>query len=162
MTCGERGTGPEGYYNFHYIGLSNIHWRIKGLLNKLGWRETMSSIGGCVGYFMRTVRKPDLNIITADWTGYGSRTDAELKERTRTIIASTDPVALDYIAGKEIIQPVTLKNAKGSDFELFNDPDNPKSPFRKFLIACNNEGIGTLDENKIKIIRYDFNQQTKV
>jgi hypothetical protein len=42
-------------------------------------------------------RKADLNIISAEWTGLSSRTDPPIA-RTQAVLASIDPVALDYLA----------------------------------------------------------------
>ena len=160
MTCGFRGTTPEGYYNFHHIGLSNIHWRLKDLLQKIGWEEHYAAIGGCVGHFMRHVRMADLNIVTAEWAGYGSRTDTQLRAHTKTILASTDPVALDYIAAKQVLLPATKKYSQNKQLERYHDPDNSDSPFYDFLLACHEKGIGNLKEENIDLDEYDFMQDT--
>ncbi|RJQ17676.1 MAG: DUF362 domain-containing protein [Nitrospiraceae bacterium] len=149
MTCGHRGRQPEGFYNLHFIGESNLHWRIKEVLGKFGWKEYLTAIGGAVGYFMKNVRMADLNIITAEWTGYGSRTDTNLREHTRAVLASADPVALDYAAAKDILMPATVKNSKSSSLRLENDPEPDDSPFRKFLSGCHDMGIGNLREDRI-------------
>jgi hypothetical protein len=39
MTCGHRGTGPEGFHNFHFVGYSNRPGVIKAIGKKFGWRE---------------------------------------------------------------------------------------------------------------------------
>jgi len=52
------------YYNFHSFPLNKwSHGPVPGML------------GGEIGTFMNTVRKADLNITTAHWTGLASRTD---------------------------------------------------------------------------------------
>ncbi|MBI4847303.1 MAG: DUF362 domain-containing protein [Nitrospirae bacterium] len=149
MTCGYRGKKPEGYHNFHFIGGSKVHWRLKDILEKFGWKEYLPAIGGCVGYFMKHVRMADLNIITAEWAGYGSRTDLSLREHTRTVLASTDPVALDYVAAKDVLMPATVKNAKKSSLAVENDPDSDDSPFKEFLRNCHDMGIGNLSADNI-------------
>ncbi len=160
MTCGFRGTTPEGLYNFHHIGLSNLHWRLKELLNKVGWEEHYSAIGGCVGHFMKHVRKADLNIVTAEWTGYGSRTDKNMRAHTKTVLASTDPVALDYIAAKKVLLPVTKQYSKDKNLIKYHDPDNPDSPLYDFLSACRNIGIGHVKEENMDLTLYDFMQNS--
>lgn len=160
MTCGYRGTTPEGYYNFHHIGLSNMHWRLKDVFEKFGWEEHYAAIGGCVGHFMKNVRMADLNIVTAEWAGYGSRTDTQLRAHTKTILASTDPVALDYIAAKRVLLPATKKYSQDKKLEKYHDPDNPDSPVYDFLLACHDEGIGNLKDEDIDLNLYDFMQNT--
>ena len=130
LSCGYIGVKPKGYYNFHHIGIPGM--------------------GGAIATFMKTIRKADLNIVTAEWTGYGSRTNTKLAANTKTIIASTDPVALDYYGAKHILYPLG-----GSEAEI-NNPDNKKSPFRKYLELCCEQGIGTLNEKQMKIHKFDF------
>ncbi len=130
LTCGYKGARPRGYHNFHYIGIPGM--------------------GGAVGTFMKTIRRADLNIVTADWTGFGSRTDTSLAARTRTIIAGTDPVALDYYGTKYVLYPL------GGPVANLNNPDDKKGPLRKYLELCCTQGIGTLDEQKMEILKYKF------
>ncbi|HAH19539.1 MAG TPA: hypothetical protein DCL49_01385 [Candidatus Omnitrophica bacterium] len=129
MTCGYIGAEPEGYVSFHYIGIPGM--------------------GGAIGTFMNTIRKADLNIVTAEWVGFASRTDTRLATRTKTILASTDPVALDYYGAKNILFPL------GGSAAQLNNPDDKNGPFRKYLELCAIQGIGTLDEQKIKILSRD-------
>jgi len=119
LTCGYKGAEPKGYHNFHYIGIPGM--------------------GGAIGTFMNTIRKADLNIVTAEWTGFGSRVDTKLSARTKTIIASKDPVALDYYTAKYILYPL------GGPVAHLNNPDNMEGPFRKYLELCCEQGVGTLD-----------------
>ncbi|MCP4650120.1 MAG: DUF362 domain-containing protein [PVC group bacterium] len=133
MTCGYQGVEPQGYHNFHYIGIPGL--------------------GGAVGTFMNTIRKADLNIVTAEWVGFGSRTDTDLAAKPKAIIASTDPVALDYYGAKNILYPL------GGRVSHLNDPDDRNGPFRKYLELCHAQGIGTLDEAKMNVKKFDFNKQ---
>jgi hypothetical protein len=130
LTCGKTSGKSENYYNFHNIGIPGM--------------------GGAIGTFIKTIRKADLNIITAEWVGFGSRIDTNLSARTRSIIASIDPVALDYYAAKYILYPL------GGPFAHLNNPDNKEGPFRKYLELCCAQGIGTLDETRMKINKFDF------
>ena len=68
--------------------------------------------GGVLGFFMAHVRMPDLHIIAADLVGWGDRRRLDLACRPRAVLASTDPVALDYIAAKEILLPGTPPEAR--------------------------------------------------
>lgn len=156
MTCGYRGTGPAGFHNFHFVGYNNWPGKIKALLRKAGWREMTPAMGACVGYFMRTVRAADLNIVTAEWAGYGSRTDTGLRERTRTVLASVDPVALDLVGARDVLMPATRKNANGAEFSAMNDPDDAGSPTRRFLEMCHEMGVGNLSTEKIEKAEFVF------
>lgn len=149
MTCGYRGLRPEGYHNFHSIGFSNLT-KISFILSRLGWKFYGPYIGGAVGMFMKTVRMADLNIITAEWVGWGSRTDLSKRAHTKTILASRDPIALDYYAAKYVLLPATPREGE-SHYYRFNDPDNTDSPFQKFLQSCHKQGIGNLDEKRFRI-----------
>ena len=172
MTCGWHGDAPEGAYNVHHVGVSkkitwlNAHWRISKYRGRL--RDLFEDFccrnfyhaGGALGYWMKHVRMPDLNIITAEIVGWASRTDVNKSCKTKAIIASLDPVALDYIAGKEILLPVTPKDLKektGKKYYDLHNPDNKSSPFYKFLLETHKQGIGNLDVDKIKIHSFDFN-----
>ena len=113
-----------------------------------------------MGYFMKNVRVADLNIVTAHRVGYGSRTDPMFSAESRAVLASADPVALDYYASKYILLPATPKDERNKYdqyFYKYNDPDNKKSPLRWYLEECHKEGIGNLDESKMKIHKFDFN-----
>lgn len=113
-------------------------------------------MGGCVGFFIKNVRIADINIVAAEWAGYGSRTDTNHREQTRAIIASTDPVALDYIGARDVLMPATLKNAKESSWVVHNNPEIEHSSFRQFLQSCHEIGIGNLGSNNINVINYTF------
>ena len=130
MTCGYKGAKPEGYSNFHYMGIPGL--------------------GGAVGTFMNTIRKADLNIITAEWVGFASRIDVKLSTQTKTILASTDPVALDYYGAKYLLHPL------GGPAVHLNNPDNMHGPFRKYLELCSEISGCVLNEKKMKIKKYDF------
>ena len=134
LSCGHWGLEPKGYANVHFCGEGYYPY----------------AKGGPIGYFMKTVRKADLNIITAEWVGWGSRTDVKKATRARTILASTDAVALDYYAAKYLMYPLT-KNKR------HHHPDNPDSSVRKFLeLASQAAGDGTLDESLMRIHRCDL------
>ncbi len=136
LSCGAWGLEPKGYYNVHACGGTIFQY----------------AKAGPIGHFMKTIRKADLNIVTAEWVGWGSRTDISKATRTRTILASTDPVALDYYGAKYLVYPLS-QNSK------YHDPDNPKSSVRKFLqLALEASGEGTLDENRVKVHIYDHDK----
>ena len=162
LTCGYRGLQPAGFYNLHFVGTmpSSLHWRLEKLRKRLGLGYISHVDGGAVGYFMRHVRMADLNIVTAEWVGWGSRTDTSLRAQARTVLASTDPVALDYYAAKNILLPLTPKRVKNKKYDYYyhkyNDPERRDCPLRWYLEECHLQGIGTLSPQKMKVHRHDF------
>lgn len=166
MSCGYPAPQPDNTFNTHYIGLTsgfwerfrrmgNIHWRTKDLMSKF-LKETdlveFHYTGGALGYWINNVKKPDLNIITADWVGYGSRIVKALSARPRALIASTDPVVADYIAAQKILLPVTKEHAPNSRYIQLNDPDNKDGPFYKFLKYAAFECGGNRNNDNIRVI----------
>jgi hypothetical protein len=159
MTCGFQGSTPKGYYNTHYIGLRDltvpfmekIPWRVKKMVTEYNYRY-FSHTGAVLGQFMSSIRKADLNIITAHWVGYGSRTNRNLSEFSRISLASTDPVALDYIASKEILLPITKSKTSESYFVVMNDATNENGCSYRFLMDCHRQGIGNIDQKRIKTV----------
>ncbi|MBE0556947.1 MAG: DUF362 domain-containing protein, partial [Proteobacteria bacterium] len=120
-------TGP--YCNFHSFAFDgSAAGPVSGILGK------------AIGTYMKSIRIADLNITTAEWIGLTSRTNPPVA-RTRTILASTDPVALDYHAAKYLLYP----NSKVP----IHDPDNKKSPLRQYLVKCAEESGGVQDETRV-------------
>jgi hypothetical protein len=76
------------------------------------------------------------------------------------ILAGTDPVALDYIAAREVLLPGTpagvVERKSGIPYRELNDPDRESGPFRQFLREANRQGIGNLDESMIKTVVHGF------
>ena len=155
MTCGFQGPEPKGTFNVHYVGVKKIIRQAKRLPRKLRYiiermaYKDFHYSGGALGKFIKTVRLPDFNIITADWIGWGSRRDIRKSSRPRAILASRDPVALDFVAAKEILLKSTPENEK--KYLQLNDPTIKNGPFWKFLKCCNDEGIGNIDPARIKV-----------
>lgn len=104
-------------------------------------------LGKEIAVFLRTVRRADLNIVTAEWIGLSSRTDPPVA-RTRAVLASTDPVALDFHAAKYLLYP-------NSGIRL-HDPENERGPLNRYLRACSKEGGGIIDEAAVSVVTYDF------
>lgn len=134
LSCGWWGMEPEGYANVHACGADDYPYAKAGPL--------------C--HFIKTIRKADLNIVTAEWVGWGSRTDVAKAARMRTILAGTDPVALDYWGAKHYVYPLS-KNAK------HHDPDDPQSSIGKYLaLAQRTLGEGAVAERYITLHEHDF------
>jgi hypothetical protein len=122
LSCGAVGSKPESYYNVYYCG----------------GRFFTYAKDGPIGYFMKVIKKTDLNIVTAKWVGWGHRTDITKATRMKTIIGGKDAIAIDYYGAKYLIYPI-------SQNKDHHNPDNPKSSVRKFLeLALASFGEGTL------------------
>lgn len=169
MTCGFPGDSYPDTYNTHHIGVSRLkhwlrygHWRIstyRGWLKDRGLDycyRNFHHTGGVLGHFMTTVKYPDLNIIAADLVGWGDRRDLNRAFKPKALLISTDPVALDYIAAKEVLWPGTPEGEterSGVMLKKLNNPDDHEGPFYKFLLETNRQGVGNLDPLKINVFR---------
>lgn len=132
----ENGQLVENIYNFHTFPFDK-------------WAEgpVPGMIGAEMAFFMDTVRKADLNIVTAEWVGLISRVDPPIT-RTRCVLASTDPVALDFHSSKYLLYP----NSK----VWFHDPERKNSPVRQYLEHASKGGAGTLNEGSVEVVSYDM------
>lgn len=172
MTCGFPGDTPEGTYNTHHIGVSRLkhwlsygHWRISAYKGPLRFifedfcYRNFRFTGGVLGHFMANVRFPDLNIISAELVGWGDRRDMTKAFRPRTVLASIDPVALDYTAAREVLlsgTPPQEKEASGIRYYELNNPDDQAGPFFRFLYETHGQGIGNLQRDKIRLHKHLF------
>jgi hypothetical protein len=126
----------DHYFNFHSFPFDK--WAP-------GPRPGM--LGAEVGVFLKTIRKADLNITTAEWIGLSSRTTPPIAH-PRAVLACTDPVALDYHASKYVLFP-------NSGLSIHN-PDLRNRPLRDCLMKCTESFGGILDEKRIDIKSFDF------
>lgn len=166
MTCGYPGPEPPDYWSTHYIGMESTLFKAsetsRNLLYKFGinspsLHRRLRSVGtfdfrytgGALGYWIYNVRRPTMNFITADWVGWGSRTDASMSSRPRALLASLDPVALDYVAARDVLLPETEKATRDAYFRRLNNPDN--DPLHGFLEECRREAGGNLDSSRIEV-----------
>ncbi|MBW1982973.1 MAG: DUF362 domain-containing protein, partial [Deltaproteobacteria bacterium] len=127
------------YYNFHSFPFDK--WAP-------GPRPGM--LGKAVGFFMKSIRKADLNITTAEWLGLVSRTEPPVA-RTRAVLASTDPVALDFHGAKYLLYP----NSK----LWIHNPEDERSPLYQYLLECARAGGGIIDETQVAVKSYDLGRQ---
>ena len=128
------------YYNFHSFPF-----------NKWASGPVPGMLGKEIGVFLRTIRKADLNITTAEWIGLSSRTEAPISH-TKAVLACTDPVALDYHAAKYLLYP----NSKLG----IHNPDNKKGPLHQYLMRCAEEYEGLFNEGYVDVKSYDFRSRS--
>jgi hypothetical protein len=128
----------DNFYNFHaFCYNANNPGPVAGMLGKV------------IGSFLTQIRSADLNITTAEWTGWYHRSEIKYASNTKTIIACTDPVTLDYYSSKFIIYPEGLKN--NASISDYLNPEHHDLPLYQNLKMCNDFNIGTLNENEIEI-----------
>ncbi|MEO0094228.1 MAG: DUF362 domain-containing protein [candidate division WOR-3 bacterium] len=162
-----------GFLSYAAIGNSTMHNRVVN--------------NGLLGVEMGKARFPDLNIIDATWVSAeittGPNAPNNLCTRLNTILASKDPVALDYIAGGRILRPVSWWQGHPwlSNYGR-HDPDNlnsenpgsgrnysdstpcygfPYNAFHQYLVATYNQlrarGYSvTMDTNQMNIYIFQF------
>jgi len=140
------------YKTFHHTGWDN------------GTPPTFYYAGGAVGYWMATIRWADLHMSCAERVGRRSRTEHDAF-RAKSVAISTDPVALDYYVGKNILFPAGERyGAGGSDATApwTNDPSLETGYYHLTLEFCRDplrdHSIinGTLDEKQMAVHLYDF------
>ena len=76
-------------------------------------------LGETCGKMMVSVHTPVLNIMDAIWVSQGARSGYPASATTRadTIVASQDPVALDYWSAKHILYPIDNDERHHPDFQ---------------------------------------------
>ena len=105
----------------NYVGVPTVHYMTfdHSLLNECGF----------LGRMMVHVRHPDVNILDAIYInahGGGPATTYDVATNVNILLASTDPVALDYYGGKYVLFPVSG--------QADHDPDAHRI-FREYLQA---------------------------
>ncbi len=147
----------------HYMGVGSDK-----LTAQAGARMHNSVGNGGMGSEMVETRFPALNILDAIWVnanpGSGPRTSYNAATKTGIIAASTDPVALDYWASKNIL--VQTANRIGKTDTNSIDPDNTGARsfgqwLRLSMQEINNAGYqATIDEAKMNVYVSSINQGT--
>lgn len=143
MSAGMLGTDPlvDGYRSVHYFGM--------------GAPRAMWRMGGPLAQFATRVRAPDLILTVAEWVAFTPEgeldDDMRHHERAavqkRTIIAGTDPVAIDTWAARHLMKDVPSVHHRER-----LDLDNPDSSLVKFLRYYRQvRGKGTLVEDLIEV-----------
>jgi len=142
MSAGRFGTDPRvlDYQSVHFFGSPNAPWRMAGPL----------------AHFAKHVRVPDLYIAVAEWVaakphnvldGYKhTHLDAASAFHTNTVVAGTDPVAVDWWCAKNLLMPIG-----GGNKHLY-DVENPESHVSRFLRYYREVyGSGTMDPRLIQV-----------
>jgi len=143
MSAGWMGTDPRilDYQSVHFFGEPTAPWRLAGPL----------------AHFAKHVRVSDFYIAVAEWVaarppkgGEGiqvARLASGSAHRTNTVVAGTDPVAIDWWCAKNLLMPI-----QGEAKHIYNvdDPDSTASRFLRFYREV--YGSGTLDPDLIEAV----------
>jgi hypothetical protein len=133
----------------HYMGVGS---------DKLGTGSHASVGRGGMGTAMAQTRMPVLNILDATWVhanpGKGPRTTYAEATRANVLMASSDPVALDYWATKHVLMQAA--QAIGHNDLSGIDPDNETAGFGNWLRLSMQElqkagRQATVNENQMNI-----------
>jgi hypothetical protein len=143
MSAGRLGSDPrvQDFQSAHHFGVPDANWRMAGPL----------------AHFATRVRSPDLHLTVAHWTGatpaagLSPGDDARLAAAsafpTQTIVAGTDPVAVDAWCVRNLLMPIG--GAKRAHYNL----DDPNATVVKFLRYWREvAGRGTLDESLVTVV----------
>lgn len=150
-----------------YAGVTSIvkaHFGVVyGTFHNTGWPtgtpRTFHYAGGAIGYWMSTIRQPDLHMSCAERIGRSSRQESNAL-RAKAVAISTDPVALDYYVGKYILFPAGGtygENGSHAEEPDTNDPSLPDGYYGLTLEYCRDPLadhsiiIGTLDEQEMAV-----------
>lgn len=138
----------------HYMGVVSDE-----LSREMGGRAHDSVGFGGMGTEMAQTRFPDLNIIDAIWINanprHGPSTLYGAATKTAVIVASTDPIALDYWAAKNILMPAAGANGY-QELSSINPDINSSGSFGNWLRLSMEEireaGYQvTADENRMNV-----------
>jgi hypothetical protein len=107
----------------HYIGFLSY-----AAINQ-GPMHTQAMTQGLLGVDFGKARFPDLNIIDATWVSAeittGPNAPYNMCTRLNTLVASKDPIAADYYAGKYVLRPASWWSGHPSLHDYGRmDPDN--------------------------------------
>jgi hypothetical protein len=144
MSAGRLGSDPRvrDYQSVHYFGAPDASWRMAGPL----------------AHFAREVRAPDLYLAVAEWVAAtpagpawnederDARLAAESAHHTRTVVAGSDPVAVDTWCVRNLLMPI--KGARAATYDL-DDPDSKVTRFLRYYRQV--YGGGTMDESLITV-----------
>jgi hypothetical protein len=110
--------------------------------------------GQAVGAWMKTCRKPDICLTTAEWVGWESRYGVGATN-TKTVGLALNPSTLDYYMCKYVLWPTHLEQ------QYFNPDYNIAGNMtRQTIDGCISEGHGTANEDEMAAFIYDFDRPT--
>lgn len=148
MSAGALGTHPlaRGYQSVHYFGRTGR-----------GERDPSWRMAGPLAAWCQRVRKPDLYMTVAEWTaflpssGYDGSDDMRhhvaCRAATRTVVAGTDPVAIDAYCVRNLLMPLGSQNHAEHNL---GDPDSKVTRFLRYYREVARSG--TLDPALVAVV----------
>lgn len=129
----------------HFMGVQDLY---QGTQNP---PHTPMVNEGILAKLMLTARYPDLNIVDAIWVcpAGGPNSPYESAVRLNRLLASRDPIALDYYCGKHVLMPVSG--------DPRHNPDG-NNRFRQMLLSSRDVLLAggkqvTMDEAKMNVYK---------
>jgi hypothetical protein len=154
-TLNNHGRGGEDYAGItsaikSFFGATEIHigddaiWNGYHHIHSCSYtQDSATTAGELVGRYINTMYAPAWFFTTAMWSGHHSRTGDATE--TKTVLACTNPVTLDYVACRDVISP----------YASWLNPDQNNNT-RRQILGCMSQGIGTIDPLAIEVVTYDF------
>lgn len=131
----------------HFMGFQDLWQRTQNA------PHTPMVTEGLFGKIMVNVRMPDLNIADAIWVtpAGGPNGPYETAVRLDKLVASQDPIALDYYCGKYLLMPVS-----GNPRHDPNNMNGSTNAFRQMLASTRDQLLAggkqaTMDEAKMNV-----------
>jgi len=152
MSAGALGTDPraDGYQSVHYFGRTG---------RSPAERDPTWRMAGPLAFWGERVRRPDLYLTVAEWVAYSPRAGwdgsddmrhhAACREPMRTVVAGTDPVAIDSWCVRNLLAPLAPKAADPGMVDL-DDPDAKVTRFLRYFRQV--AGRGTLDPTLVTVV----------
>jgi hypothetical protein len=106
--------------------------------------------GQLVATYIKTFVTPVLYINPAFYAGWYNRFAASGAAFTNTVMACTNPVSLDWVAGRDVLSKA------GTSKPTWTDPSTLNNNTYRQLLGCSGAGIGTIDTTQMDVITYDF------
>ena len=104
-------------------------------------------LGKAVGMFLSTIRRADLNIISAEWVGLASRTEPPVSH-TRAMLLGFDPVAVDVHAAANFLLP--------NSGNPLHDPTATSGPLHQYLRVCADTAGCVLSPDRVAVQSMDL------
>jgi hypothetical protein len=131
-------------------GTWNGYYQMHSTLNQITTGEIPpQAVGELVAIYLQKLFAPVLYITAAMYAGWNSRTGIEDAAPTKTVLACENPVTLDYVSSRDVISP----------YAPWLSPDQD-SHTRQQILACNSQGIGTINPQEFEVLSFDFNRPT--
>jgi hypothetical protein len=141
-------------------GITNGYYNMHSACNVGGAAYFSQYAGELSGMHFSTFFAPALYITAAMWSGWRARSSSNdaFATETKTVLACENPVTLDYVSCRYVINPCIPPNADPLKTNYLNPDINNET--RRQILGCNSQGIGTIDPSRFEVIVHDFAHPT--